>query len=237
MSDSPSLVRAVVYLDTILTRGRAHAMFRAVHCTVMAPQRFILDTTHLPGLIESMRMVQRELHQQLRAESVATREKIASLLRPLNPSQLNEHPEPSGWSVGQVLEHLCIADEVNDERFAALLRNSRQDAGAPAREWKSSLLGGLIAGSLLKPKALPAPKAFRPGPTPRNGVVEALLGREMTFVKAMDDTASFDWRALRIASPALPSWAPTMNLGDGFRIHVVHVTRHARQLERLAGML
>jgi hypothetical protein len=28
-----------------------------------------------------------------------------------------------------------------------------------------------------------------------------------------------------------------MNLGDGFRIHVVHVTRHSRQIERLAGML
>ena len=212
-------------------------MFHAVHCTGLAPRHIILDATHLPGLIEFMRIVQRELHQQLRAESIATREKIAALLRPLDPSQLNEHPEPKGWSVGQVLEHLCIADELNDERFAALLRNSRQDAGAPAREWKSSLLGGMIAGSLLKPKALRGPKIFRPGPTPRNGVVEALLGREMKFVKAMDDAASFDWRSLRIASPALPAWAPKMNLGDGFRIHVVHVTRHARQLERLAGML
>ena len=78
---------------------------------------------------------------------------------------------------------------------------------------------------------------FRPGPTPRNGVVEAFVAREMRFVQAMDDAASYDWRALRIGSPALPSWAPKMNLGDGFRIHVVHLTRHSHQIERLVGKL
>lgn len=159
------------------------------------------------------------------------------MVRPLDPSQINEHPEPEGWSVGQVLEHLCKADESYDAPFAALMRNARPDAGAPVREWKSSFIGGLIAGSLLKPRRLKGPKVFRPGPTPRNGVVEALLAREMNFVKAMDDAASYDWRALRIGSPALPSWAPKMNLGDGFRIHVVHVTRHAQQIERLVGKL
>jgi hypothetical protein len=67
--------------------------------------------------------------------------------------------------------------------------------------------------------------------------VEKLLAREMNFVKAMDDAVTFDWRALRIGSPALPSWAPKMNLGDGFRIHIVHLTRHSRQIERLVGKL
>lgn len=181
-----------------------------------------------------MHLPQRDLHQKLRAEAVATADRISSLVRPLDLAKLNEHPEPNGWSVAQVLEHLCVADEAHEARVAALLRTSRQDAGAPAREWKSSFLGGLIAGSLLKPKPLTSPKVFRPGPTPRNGVVEALLAREKSFLKAMDDAASFDWRALRFKSPALPGWAPKINLGDGFRIHVVHLTRHSKQIERLA---
>ncbi len=155
------------------------------------------------------------------------------MVRPLDQARVNEHPEPLGWSVGQVLEHLCVADERYEEPLAALLHRSRPDAGAPTREWRPTFIGGLIAGSLLKPKALKAPKVFRPGPTPRNGVVEALLARELNFVRTMDDAASFDWRALRIGSPALPSWAPKMNLGDGFRIHIVHLTRHARQIDRL----
>jgi hypothetical protein len=184
-----------------------------------------------------MRLPQRDLHQQLRAESIATRERIAAMVRPLDHAKLNEHPEPKGWSVGQVLEHLCKSDELYDEPYAALMRRARPDSGAPAREWKSSLIGGMIASGLLKPKPLKGPKVFRPGPTPRNGVVETLLARELKFVQAMDSAASFDWRALRIGSPALPSWAPKMNLGDGFRIHVVHVTRHSRQIERLIGKL
>ena len=184
-----------------------------------------------------MRLPQQDLYKQLRAESIATRERIAAMVRPLDPSKLNEHPEPKGWSVGQVLEHLVVADELYDEPAAALMRSSRPDPSAPAREWKSSFIGGLIAGGLLNPKPLKGPKVFRPGPTPRNGVVEALLGRELKFVQAMDAAASYDWRALRIGSPALPSWAPKMNLGDGFRIHVVHVTRHSRQIARLIGEL
>ena len=184
-----------------------------------------------------MRLPQRDLHKQLRAESIETRERIAGLIRPLDSAQVNEHPEPTGWSVGQVLEHLCVADELFDAPYEALLRNARPDAGAPAREWKPSFIGGLIAKSLLASKPLKGPKVFRPGPTPRNGVVETLLAREQRFVQAMDDASSFDWVALRIRSPALPSWAPKMNLGDGFRIHVVHVTRHSRQIARLVGQL
>jgi hypothetical protein len=184
-----------------------------------------------------MRLPQRDLYQQLRTEAMATRERLATVLRPLDPSQLNEHPEPAGWSIGQVLEHVLIADALSRAPVAELLRGAHPDAGAPAREWKSSFIGGLIAESLLKPASLKGPKVFRPGPTPRNGIVEALLANELEFVQAMDDAASYDWRALRIASPALPRWAPKLNLGDGFRIHVVHLTRHTRQVERVAGKL
>jgi hypothetical protein len=67
--------------------------------------------------------------------------------------------------------------------------------------------------------------------------VEELLSRELEFVKEMDDAMSYDWRALKIKSPALPSWAPKMNLGDGFRIHIVHLTRHSHQIERVAAKL
>ena len=184
-----------------------------------------------------MRIQQRALHQQLRTEAIATRERLAALLRPLDPSQLNEHPERGGWSVGQVCEHLIIADELYEQPFASLLRAARPDAGAADREWKSSFIGGMIAESLIKPRKLKRPKVFDPGATPRNGVVEALLAHEAKFVAVMDDAARFDWRALRIGSPALPSWAPKMNVGDGFRIHTVHLTRHSHQVERLVRLL
>ena len=185
-----------------------------------------------------MRMIQRALYEQLRQEAIASRERIMSMARPLDPAKLNEHPEPEGWSVGQVLEHLCRANELYAAPMAQLLSRTRADATAATREWKSSLVGRLIANSLLNPKPLKrGPRVFRPGPTPRNGVVEAFHTGEMRFARAMEDALPYDWRAIRIGSPALPSWAPKMNLGDGFRIHVVHVTRHGRQIERLVSKL
>ena len=184
-----------------------------------------------------MRQRQADLHRELRAESIATREPLASLLHSLDAAKLNEHPEPKGWSVGQVLEHLCVTDEVSVPLAEAVMRSARPDAGAPAREWKSTFLGSFIADSLVKPRPLRSAKVFRPGPTPRNGIVEKFLASELDFVNAMDAAASFDWRALRVRSAALPRWAPTMNLGDGFRVHVIHVNRHAKQIERVAGKL
>src|SRR5687767_10853079 len=119
-----------------------------------------------------MRQLQRDLYQQLRVEATDTRERIAALVRPLDPAKLNEHPEPNGWSVGQVLEHLCVADQRYEAPLAALMASARKDADAPGREWKPSFIGGLIAGGLLKPKPLKSPRVFRPGPTPRHWIGE-----------------------------------------------------------------
>ena len=159
------------------------------------------------------------------------------MVRGVDAARLSERPEPNGWSVSQVLEHLCVTDEAHAVPLAALFRSARADAAAPAREWRPSFLGKQIARALERPKLLKAPKAFQPRPTARNGVAEACLARESAFVQMMDDAASLDWNALRIGSPALPRWVPKMNLGDVFRIHVVHVNRHTRKIERLIAKL
>ena len=185
-----------------------------------------------------MQITQRDLHTQLREQSEATRDHLTTVLRPLNSAQLNEHPEPKGWSVAEVIEHLCVTQESYEDQFNATLRAARPDAGAPAREWRPTFLGKLIAGSLEKPRPMKAPKVFQPSPTPRNGAPAALLAMETAFLKSLEDAASLDWNKVRMGTPVFPSWMPRlMNLGDAFKIHVVHVSRHARQISRLAGKL
>lgn len=184
-----------------------------------------------------MQITQKELHSQLRAEAASASKKLAALLKPLDSAKLNEHPEPERWSIGQVLEHLTRGGELFEAPTKALLGAARRDAAASARNWKPSLLGKMIAGSIRGRRPLKSPKIFEPGPTPRPGIVDAFLAREMDFLKEMDDAQSYDWRALRLRSPALPKWAPKMNLGDAFRIHVAHVTRHSGQIERLVEKL
>ncbi|MDB4912837.1 MAG: hypothetical protein JWM95_481 [Gemmatimonadetes bacterium] len=182
-------------------------------------------------------MRQKELYTTLRRDLLAARERIAAAVRPLDAARLNEHPEPKGWSIADVLEHLCITDGFYDEPIAALLKTARPDAGAPNREWKPTFIGNMIARSLERPRPVSAPRLFRPGQSPRNAVAETLLARELAMVKNLDHAESLDWRTLRIATPVLPAWMPRLNLGDAFRIHVVHLGRHAGQIERVAGKL
>lgn len=184
-----------------------------------------------------MRLIQRDLQSQVRTQELAARDLIVGLVRPLAPSELDAHPEPNGWSVAQVLEHLCIAGDLTEAPATQVLQTARKDPSAPAREWKSSLIGGMIASSLSSPKKLKSSKVFQPGPTPRARVVDAFLMGEERFLHDLDSAGELDWRALRIPSAALPSWAPKMNLGDGFRIHGVHVERHSHQIERLVRAL
>jgi hypothetical protein len=184
-----------------------------------------------------MRLIQRDLYQQVHSQSIAMRERITDLARPLGGDRLLQRPAPNAWSVGEVLEHLCVTEGLLAVRTHSAITSARADAAAPLREWKSSFLGGMIASSLEKPRKIKAPTAFLPVGAPRAGVLEAFRILLHAVVQMMDDAQQLDWRAVRIGSPALPSWAPKYNLGDVFRIHAVHTTRHAGQIERIVGAL
>lgn len=181
-----------------------------------------------------MHVTQRELHAQLRTESLATHAQIAKLARALDPERLVRRAVPGSWSVGEVLQHLCVTDQLYHGPLSALVRGARPDAGAPAREWTPTFIGRQVARMLANPRPMKAPKSLRPGPTPMPGVVEDFLGRDTRMTAMMDEAATLDWRALRMASPALPIPIPILrfNLGDVFNIHVVHVRRHLAQMER-----
>jgi hypothetical protein len=186
-----------------------------------------------------MAPLQRDLHDQLRREALANHERLASAVRSLDPEQLVRRPAPTAWSVGEVLEHLCVAEDLFARPTATLIHRARPDAAAPLREWKPSFLGNRIAASLANPRLLKAPRILRPRPTPRNGVVEDFLARDTRLVHRMDEAASLDWNALRISPPMLPPLLSFLkiNLGDVFNIHVVHVRRHLGQVERVIAAI
>ncbi len=183
-----------------------------------------------------MSPLQRDLHQQLQTEMVSLHERIATLARGLDPEQLVRRPAPGTWSVGEVLEHLCLADELYAKPVATLIHRAHIDAGAPFREWRPSLLGKLVVGRLAKPKPMKTTRAMRPGPTPRNGVVEDFLTRDLRLRHRMDDSLTLDWQDLRLYPPHMPPLLK-FNLGDVFNVHVVHVRRHLGQMEGMARQL
>jgi hypothetical protein len=185
-------------------------------------------------------MLQRDLQQSLHARTLATEAEIARLARPLDPERMSRRPTDGGWSVGQVLEHLCRSTEVYEEPLQALLRAARVDAAAASREWSPTLFGRLLVNSLSAPRKLPATRRLSPGATPRPAVLEAFLGMHSLLASRIDETATFDWRALRMSSRVVPSIlrpVARLNLGDVFSVFVVHAERHTRQMERVVATL
>ena len=185
-------------------------------------------------------MLQRDLQENLHQRTLATRHELTRLARPLDPERLHLCPPDGGWSVGQVLEHLCISVEIYEPGFQTMLRTARTDAAAALREWKPSIFGRMLVYSLSAPRRLPAPKGMAPAVTPRGGVLEAFLEHHAALATRIEDTGRFDWRAAHMASPVVPRVLEPLarlNLGDVLSVFVVHAERHTRQIERVIAAL
>jgi hypothetical protein len=169
------------------------------------------------------------LIRELRAVS-ATAEEIP---RKASQAQLDWSPPDGGWSPSQIFEHLCIANDSYLKELNRLVPDSRTAFGAANSSWKPSLAGKLLVRSMESPRKVSAPKIWRPGPTPRPNVISEFLRRQYDIEDLIQRSLGYDWRKLRLASPA--SMLIRMNIGDAFTVLVRHEQRHLRQVQsRLA---
>jgi hypothetical protein len=76
---------------------------------------------------------------------------------------------------------------------------------------------------------MPAPRPYRVGPQARANVVDEFLGTVRRIGELMRRADGHDLR-VGLASPVSPLLR--MNVGDAFRILVVHAHRHLAQVER-----
>ena len=182
-------------------------------------------------------MLQRDLQRLLHQRTLALRERSAAIARPLDPEQLVRRPPDGGWGVGHVLDHLCVTSELYEPKIRARLRDARPDAAAAPREWKPTFIGGFAVRMFERPAKLPTPKSMVPAATPRGGVVEQWLGHLDTLARLIEEASGYDWRRLRMASPAVSLPLKVFNLGDVFSMLVTHAERHARQMERVVATL
>ena len=184
----------------------------------------------------AMAVNQETYRRSLVADSAENARRLRELGRGLDDETLHRCPPAGGWSMGEVFEHLCIADDSYLERIRSLL--ARPDtARAPlgAVDWRPTFAGKLLADGLRGARRLPAPRIYRPGPTPRAGVVGEYLKRLAELDRMLDDAARLEWRRVRIGSPVLG--LIRMNLGDCFTILVVHARRHIGQIERIGAAI
>lgn len=174
------------------------------------------------------------LHERLRATGDDLRERFRAAIAGADAARLARVPAAGGWNALQVLEHLVVSHDDYARVVAPVLaRPVAMTAAAQAtpHRWKPSLIGRIVARSLVSPRALPAPRSWRVAAmTPRADVAAAFDHRMADLGEWLDAARPRDWRGTRTHSPISPLLR--MNLGDVFVLLTVHAGRHLGQLER-----
>ncbi|MCC6350419.1 MAG: DinB family protein [Candidatus Eisenbacteria bacterium] len=146
----------------------------------------------------------------------------------LSAARLEAAPPHGGWSIAQVLEHLCRGSDAYFGAISASIAAARR-RGRPPRAHRRSLFGGLLLGAISEsnPRRLPTTPRMRPL-TVRAGVIEAFLDSLTKLEGLMHVADGADLRE-RLWSPLAPL---PLNLGDAFEILIAHAERHLGQAER-----
>ena len=148
----------------------------------------------------------------------------------LPESKFFEKPPDGGWSIAETFEHLCRANlSYLDGPIPGAIEKARARAG-PSKPWRPSLTGRLLAGAMVEGgKPVPTAKAWRVTGEPRPNVVDAFLATVERLRVAMLGADGHDL-GVSFPSPLVP--LVRLNLGDAFRVLVVHCHRHLAQVER-----
>jgi len=148
----------------------------------------------------------------------------------LPESKFREQPPDGGWSIAQVFEHLCRTNlDYLDGPLPGAIAKARA-RGRSEKPWRASLAGGWLAGALVEgTKPLPTVRPWRVSGEPRPNVVDVFLGSVERLRVAVLEADGLDL-GVGFASPVSP--LIRLNLGDAFRVLVVHCHRHLGQVER-----
>lgn len=177
---------------------------------------------------------QEELLRDTKSQLARINEEARGLAGQLSPAQLHWTPPDGGWSIAQVFEHLAASNESYLVRIPeAIQRAQAAGAGRQSAIWKPSFFGKLLIRSLdpTATRSVPAPRIWRPTQAQRANSLERFLQFQDQLAALIPAVAEMDLVRTRVTSPA--SRFVRVNLGDVFRILVVHGQRHLGQVRRL----
>ena len=179
-------------------------------------------------------ITQEALRRQLVADNDEVSRSVVALAGDLDAQEVLRPPADGGWSVGRLLEHLCVAHD----SYLVPMRRLVDDPRAPRRPgtdtaWSPRFGGWMLVHSFRNARWIPTPRQYVVGPAPRAGVLVAFLDRQRELGALLERSAALDWRAIRTVSPITS--LIRLNLGDGFLIVIEHAKRDLRHLVRLRG--
>jgi len=169
---------------------------------------------------------------QLMAELEDLDRRARALTAGLSVEQLNWRFTASAWSVGQCLEHLCLANEVYFPAISASL------VGKPVSPVQEIALGwfarwfirNFIEPSLLTKRAS-APGKIAPGSHAGLSVIDRFLTSNQDARQLIRRAAAHNVNRIRFVNPFVPLLRFTV--GTGLKITCGHERRHLLQAERV----
>lgn len=194
-----------------------------------------LDSRSTPSNISPAHTdtAQERLVARLLAAIDAVDVRIETLVRPMAAGRRRARPAGGGWSVDEILEHLCLA---NADYLGAMDRAlSLADAPIGRGAWRASLGGWLLVRAMESERRSSAPAAIIPAAAPRAEVLDVLLQSFQQHRTLIARAESQEWRRVRMTSP-YARWL-RLNFGDAALVVVRHAERHARQMARVATSL
>jgi DinB superfamily len=167
---------------------------------------------------------------RLITELDAADQSAKELVAGLTPEQLNQQPAPGAWSVGQCLEHLCIASELYVPAMAASLEGRSTSA---VEEIAPGWFARWFIRSYIEPspqsKRASAPKKIVPAARVEPSVLDRFLRSNQAARELIRHAGDYDVNHIRFKNPFLPGVRFTV--GTGFQIIARHERRHLLQAE------
>jgi len=170
---------------------------------------------------------ERLIHEFDAADTTAT-----ELITGLNREQLNHHPSPAAWSIGQCLEHLCIFNEVYLPPIASALQGRH---GSAVQEISPGWFERWFINNFVEPsprtKPVPAPRKVVPHQEVELSVLDRFLRSNETARGIVRRACHYDVNRIRFRNPFVP--VIYFRVGSGLEIVSKHERRHLLQAERV----
>ena len=152
----------------------------------------------------------------------------------LSDAQANWHPDETGWSVAQCLDHLARANTVYAAALHKALKESRSAKGPGRGPIQPGWFSRLVIRSFEPPpkRKLRAPKKIVPGSEIRSQeALQSFLRSHEDVRTVIRDGAQLDLNRIRFRNPFIGFLRFTV--GTGLLIITAHDRRHLWQAERV----
>lgn len=176
--------------------------------------------------MQSEKLIQSLLEQTRQVLSQVEKLKSYNLLT------LTWKASPTSWNILECLEHLNLYGDFYLPEIEIKIRNSTTPSEL---EFKSGILGGFFAKSMLPKERLNKMKTFK-DKNPLDAkldkaVIEKFIYQQIKLLDLLNQSRNVSLDRVKIQTSI--SRFITLKLGDTFQFYINHIIRHLFQIERI----